>query len=108
MFTAGDMLALNYFDVVKAQDGDYELVSKNTKHRWKIMKEGKLYTLFHSYTKEKPYHVQGYFEQLLDVVLDIVDHDDYMVRKSIKKNKKTKLMPRKKTMFDELVEAYVK
>jgi hypothetical protein len=42
------------------------------------------------------------------VVLDIVDHDDYMERKAIKMSKKNKRLPRKRTMFDFLVEAYVK
>ena len=32
MFTVGDLLAIDYFDVIKAEDDHFELISKNTKN----------------------------------------------------------------------------
>ncbi|MCR5558253.1 MAG: hypothetical protein K6F75_11945 [Butyrivibrio sp.] len=106
MFTVGDMLAIDYFDVIKAEDDDFELISKNTKNTWKILRDGKYYVLYLAKDKVQKFQAMGYFERLLDVVLDIIKIDDLKLKIKLPRERKNRRVLEMKSLADILVEAY--
>ena len=84
MFTQKDVevMTLPYFNVIKAEKEKFEIQSKNTGHFWMILPEGKEYRLMHKYHQEDNYHTQMYMPSVVDLVLDIINHDDYKLHGS--------------------------
>ena len=110
MFTSKELslLQLSYFKPIFCASDACELQSKNGDH-WLILKvqnhipRKKLqntkhfdytYLLFHRHEDSDGFHAQTEFADLLDLVLEIINHDDH------------KLKRRGKTFFDEVVEMY--
>ena len=81
MFTAKEMLSLDYFNVFEEMDdGSWELQSKNTGHCWKLIYENHGYCIYHKHHIEDEYHYQTDVGNLYDSVLYIVSHDEYQLR----------------------------
>ncbi len=82
MFTAADLLGLEYFTVLKYDSSTnlFEIQSNNTKHYWQLIPRKGGYDLMHKHEEPSPYHYQTSFGTLFDAVLDIVDHDEYQMR----------------------------
>lgn len=104
MFTVGDLLAIDYFDVIKAEDDHFELISKNTKNTWRILRDGKYYVLYLAKDKVQKFQAMGYFERLLDVVLDIIKIDE--IKNKLPRERKSRRALERKSLADILVEAY--
>ena len=81
MFTANEMLSLNYFNVLsERENGSWELQSKNTQHCWKLIYDNHGYSMYHKHHIEDEYHYQTDTGSLFDTVLYIVGHDEYQMR----------------------------
>ncbi len=95
MFTTTEyeILSLPYFNTISCDPAKYEIQSKNTGHYWALVPEGDYIKLLHKYQENHPYHFQTYTLNVLDAVLEIVNHDDYKLH-------------RKGTFFEELVDKY--
>lgn len=91
--TEYEILSLPYFATVSRDPDFYEIQSKNTGHFWALKPENNYIHLFHKYREKDNYHHQTYTKDVLDAVLEIVNHDDYKLH-------------RKGTFFEELVEKY--
>lgn len=105
MFSKTDIeiMSLPYFDVIGANNEAFELRSKNTGHFWKIFPEGVGYRLMHKYHLEDPYHYQIYMDSVLDLILEVINHDDYILHGSrLKRAYKTK----EGEYFNEVVRKY--
>ena len=73
MFTAKEILSLDYFNVFEEMDdGSWELQSKNTGHCWKLIYENHGYSMYHKHHIEDNYHYQTDVGTLYDSVLYIV------------------------------------
>ncbi len=81
MFTAKEMLSLDYFNVLEEMDdGSWALQSKNTGHCWQLIYENHGYSMYHKHHIEDKYHYQTDVGTLYDSVLYIVSHDEYQLR----------------------------
>ena len=102
------LLQLSYFKQITLGSDICELQSQNG-DRWMLLKvqnhisRKKLqnvkhfdysYLLFHRHEDSDGFHAQTEFADLLDLVLEIINHDDH------------KLKHRGKTFFDEVLEMY--
>ena len=70
-----------YFSLIYLDSGGCEIQSKNTGHFWKIISERGYYRLFHKYKLSDSYHSQTSCGSIEDCLLNIVDHDEYILRK---------------------------
>ena len=100
MFTPEEteLLTLPYFNVISEDPAMYEIQSKNTKQYWAIIPAkasngAACYKLMHTYDPAEPYHFQTYCPTILDVILDIINHDDYRLH-------------RRSGYFEEIVKKY--
>lgn len=110
MFTSEEksLLGLTYFTSIMCATDVCELESKNGDH-WLILKvqnhipKHKIsnikhfdytYQLYHRHHDAEGFHLQTEHINLLDVILDIISHDDYRLRK------------KGKTYFDTVVSMY--
>ena len=110
MFSAKELSIINlkYFKVPMCASDVCELESKNGDH-WLIIKKQATvprgqakqttqfhytYILFHRPADNDGFHYQLEFISLLDVILEIINHDDY------------RLHHKGKTYFDEVVAMY--
>ena len=102
------LIQLDYFKVPMCASDVCELISQNNDH-WLIFKKqvavprGQVnqttrfqytYIVFHRHADADGFHYQAEFVTLLDAVLDIINHDDYRLKR------------RGKTFFDEVVAMY--
>ncbi len=106
MFTIKDFLSLtDYFIYLSTDEKSYfEVISKNTSHRWKIIKNDKLYSLMHAHNTSDSYHLHGEFYSMLDCVLEIVDHDEWKL--NIWRHKHIGKWVQPQTYFDKLIKWY--
>lgn len=82
MFTSKDLFTLPYFSILKWEDNSYEIQSNNTKHCWKIhVVNPRYHELLHKHHQRDRYHKQTSFCSLYEIVLDIIEHDEYQLRK---------------------------
>ena len=93
-----ELMNLSYFNVIRACESMYEIQSICTGYYWAIvpleMKSRETYyMLLHKYNEYDNYHYQIEFGTVLDVVLDIINHDDYKLH-------------RRNTLFEEVIEQY--
>lgn len=93
-----ELMSMSYFNVIRAEESMFELQSLCTGHYWAVvpleMKSRDIYyMLLHKYHEYDNYHYQTEFGTVLDVVLDIINHDDYKLH-------------RKNPLFEEIVESY--
>lgn len=110
MFTSKELilLKLDYFKTVMLASDVCELESKNGDH-WIILKvqnhisKTKLhnvkhfnytYQVYHRHQNVESFHRQLEYANLLDVILEIINHDDY------------RLKHKGKTFFDTVLEQY--
>ncbi len=110
MFTEREksLLQLNYFTPVFCASDVCEIQSKNGDH-WIILKvqthvpKRKMenirhfdytYRLYHRHADVEGFHEQSEHIDLLDLVLEVINHDDYRLHR------------RGKTFFDEVVKMY--
>ena len=110
MFNSKDvsLIILDYFDVVMCASDVCEIVSQNGDH-WMILKKqatvprGQLkhtkhfdytFLLYHRHSGSKGFHLHSEYTSVLDTVLDIINHDDYRLKR------------KGRTYFDEVVETY--
>lgn len=105
MFTTKDMLSLNYFNVLFNDEfGSWELQSKNTEHCWRLDFDGYGYTMFHKHHIEDEYHYQTDIGCIYDVVLYIVNHDEYQLRG--RKHISVEEEKRRGSLFWKLIDIY--
>ncbi len=98
-----EVMTLPYFNVIRADKEEFEIQSRNTGHFWMIIPDGREYRLMHKYHKEDDYHVQTYMLSVIDLVLDIINHDDYKLHGSrLKRLYSTK----EGDLFKELTDKY--
>ena len=89
MFTSEDLFKLPYFTILHWENNCYELQSKNTKHYWTILvKTPSYHELLHKHHLEDSYHKQTSFCTLYEIILDIIEHDEYQMRGRKGKHKK--------------------
>ena len=110
MFTSEELsiLNLNYFNVKMCGSDVCELESQNGDH-WLILKKQTMvprgqvqhvtefsytFILFHRHSDAEGFHYQTEFLNVLDVILEIINHDDYRLKR------------RGKTYFDTVVAMY--
>lgn len=104
MFTSTDLLSLPYFKILHNDNNIIELQSKNTKHCWKILQIGpNNYDLMHKHHLKHNYHFQCSYPNLFDIVLEIVNHDEFQLRgrKPVKY-----ACQNRNSYFDELIRIY--
>jgi hypothetical protein len=108
MFTQNDLISMtDYFCIISTNTKfQYELMSKNTLHYWKILKVGDYYNLYHKHCAKHSYHLHAQFAELLDCVLEIVNHDEWKL--NIWQYKYKEKHKQKQTTFDDLVGKYIK
>lgn len=108
MFTKNDLLSMtDYFDFLSTDEETFfEIMSKNTTHCWKIVKEAWGYQLLHAHKLSDGYHIHGQYRAMLDCVLDIVEHDEWKL--GIWRHKNIGRRKQPYTYFDQLVDTYVK
>ena len=106
MFTVKDFLSMTDYFCFISTDGQrhFEVMSKNSKHQWKIAAANNYYTLFHAHNNKENYHLHGEFNSIFDCILEIVDHDDWELNVWRHNHKGKWIQP--KTYFDKLVEDY--
>ncbi len=109
MFTSEEksLLQLKYFQPVFCASDACELISKNGDH-WLLLKiqdhipKKQLhnkryfthhYELFHRHSDAEGFHLQNEFVNLLDLILEIIAHDDFRLHQ-------------KNGAFEEVVSAY--
>ena len=81
MFTTEDLLSLDYFTVLQEGEEQIEIQSNNTRHCWKIVFNGPgFYVLYHKHHIDDPFHYQCSYPTLFDIVLEIVNHDEFQMR----------------------------
>ena len=99
MFSKKDVeiMTLPYFEVIRESGSMYEIQSKCTGHYWAILpltfKKNVYYKVLHKYHEEDNYHNQIDFLTVLDCVLEIMNHDDYVLH-------------RKSSNFEEVLAKY--
>ena len=88
MFTMRDVeiMSLPYFKVIRKSDAMYEIQSRSSKHYWAIVpiaknSKEKYFKLLHKYHRDDDYHSQADFGTVLDSVLEIINHDEYKLRR---------------------------
>ncbi len=108
MFTKDDLLSMtDYFDFLSTDEETFfEIMSKNTTHCWKIVKEAWGYQLLHAHKLSDGYHIHGQYRAMLDCVLDIVEHDEWKL--GIWRHKNIGRRKQPYTYFDQLIDTYVK
>ena len=108
MFALSDFMSMtDYFKFINVvENNKIEVMSKNTKHCWYIVHEDNHYTLFHKHAIHEPYHIHGQFEEILDCVLEIVNHDEWKL--NIWRYKHVGKWRQPKTYFDRILEQYIK
>ena len=84
---------------LESQNGDHWMVLKIQTYvpRRKLSNEIKyeyIYLLYHRHGDNEGFHKQSEFGNLLDLVLEIINHDDYRMKR------------KGRTFFDELLEMY--
>lgn len=102
------LINLQYFKTINVLSDVCEVVSQNGDH-WIILKVQEhvpknelcnkkhfdyMYNLYHRHEDAEGFHYQSEFVNLLDLILEIINHDDYRLKR------------RGRTYFDELVETY--
>ena len=105
MFTEKEIevMSLPYFNVISAGISKYIIQSKNTGHFWKITTDHDACTLMHKYHEEDNFHFQIMLPTVIDLILEIVDHDDYFLNGSwLRRKYKTK----EGRYFDMIVQRY--
>ena len=104
MFTTEDLLSLDYFTVLQEGEEQIEIQSNNTRHSWKIVFNGPgFYVLYHKHHIDDPFHYQCSYPTLFDIVLEIVNHDEFQLRG--RKPAKYAWQTRN-SYFDELLRTY--
>lgn len=104
MYSEKDLKVIHspYFQIIELNPNIFEVMSKNTRHFWKIIPEqNQVKHLYHKHSSEKNYHYQTSFLTLEDCFLYIADHDDYQLRG--RKPAKRKIH----SFFDDIVKIYV-
>ena len=71
-----------YFTILNRAGKNIEVMSNNTGHCWNLIYEKDCYTIMHKHELSDPYHYQTCIGSLYDVVLYIVGHDEYQMRKN--------------------------
>ncbi len=94
----------DYFCFVSSKNNCFEVVSKNTNHCWCIKNNISYYQLYHAHCASNNYHLHGEFSDIFDCVLEIVNHDEWLL--NIWRNKHKGKIKQPKTYFDELLEKY--
>ena len=96
-FITNEPLLSSYFTIINTTKKTCELKSNASYHYWRIIAthEANLhfFILEHKYTDKKKYHYQTEAASLLDTVLYIVDHDEYIIKRPV-------------CLFDELLKKY--
>ncbi len=109
MFNANELtlLNLNYFNQVFCATDVCELISQNGDH-WIILKvqysvpkaqvrykhPDYIFSLYHRHANAKSFHLHAEYMTILDTVLDIIQHDDYRLKR------------KGRTFFDDVVDNY--
>ncbi len=87
MFRSKDVeiMTLPYFEVIRENKSMYEIQSKCTGHYWAIVpltsRNGLYYQLLHKYREDDNYHFQLDCASVLDAILEIVNHDDFKLKR---------------------------
>lgn len=85
MFSAEDLDALDrtYFEVIRADEVDVTLISKNTRHIWLIHNAGYpnegSSIIFHAHSPALPYHQHGRANTLRQAIKGIKKHDKWQM-----------------------------
>lgn len=78
------VLDKNYFEVIRADEVDVTVISKNTRHIWLIHNAGYPYesscVLFHAHSPAMPYHQHGRANTLGQAVRSIKNHDKWQLK----------------------------
>ena len=74
----------NYFEVIRADEVDVTMISKNTRHIWLIHnagypQEGSC-VVFHAHSPAQPYHQHGRANTLRQAVKSIKGHDKWQLQ----------------------------
>lgn len=86
MFNAEELNSLdrNYFEIIRADEVDVTLISKNTRHIWLIHNAGYPYegssVIFHAHSPALPYHQHAYANTLRQAVRSIRRHDSWQLQ----------------------------
>ncbi len=85
MFSAEELESLDwkYFEVLRADEVDITLISKNTRHIWLIHNAGYPYegssVIFHAHSPALPYHQHGRANTLRQALKGIKRHDKWQL-----------------------------
>ena len=85
MFSAEELNTLDrkYFEVLRADEVDIALISRNTRHIWLIHNAGYPYegssVIFHAHSPALPYHQHGRANTLRQALRGIKRHDKWQM-----------------------------
>ena len=85
LFSAEDLKCLDpkYFEIIRADEVDVTVISKNTRHIWLIHNSGYPMpgncVIFHAHTPILPYHQHGRANTLRQAIRSIKGHDKWQM-----------------------------